>query len=239
MKKIILFVVIVSLILVSSCKIDILNKVKGNGYVEVEQRNLPSFNGIKSTMGFEVVIEDGNSSEITIEADENLHEIISTEVENDILIIKSDQIISNDSSKKITIYNNKLSFIKATSGSNIKSNCTINNKEITVEANSGGDINIVVNATSVETKTTSGAEIKITGTTTNHASNATSGSSINAYRLLSENTLVKASSGAEIDIHASKKIEAKASSGGDVDYKGNPKRVNRSSSSGGSISEKD
>lgn len=239
MKKAFLFVLTISSVLLCSCGIDILNKVKGNGYIKTEQRNLPPFNGVKSTMGFEVVIEEGNSSEITIEADENLLEIISTEVENNVLIIKSDQVISNASSRKITIYNNNLNFIKATSGSNIKTNCTMKSKEISVEATSGGYVNTVIDATSVETRTTSGAEIKIVGTTTNHASSANSGSSINAYRLLSKNALVKASSGAEIDVFASIKLEAKASSGASINFKGNPKKVNVKSSSGGSIKDKD
>lgn len=239
MKKTILSILIISASIFSSCGIDILKQVKGNGYVKSEQRNLPPFNGIKNSMGIEVLIENGNSHEITVEADENLHEIITTEVEDGILIIKSDQMISRASSKKITIYNNQLNYIKATSGSEIKSNCIIKNEEITIEATSGAFINTRIDATSVETKSTSGAEIKITGTTTNHASSATSGSNIDAYKLISENTLVRASSGAEIDIFASKKLEAKASSGGDIDYKGSPKKMDSKTSSGGSISQKD
>ncbi len=77
--------------------------------------------------------------------------------------------------------------------------------------------------------------IRVSGNTDNHAAKASSGSSIKAYDLMSKNVIVKVSSGANIDIHASEKIEARASSGGDIDYKGAPKKVMRKSSSGGSI----
>jgi hypothetical protein len=85
---------------------------------------------------------------------------------------------------------------------------------------------MAVIANSVATNTSSGATIRVSGNTDNHAAKASSGSSIKAYDLMSKNVIVKVSSGANIDIHASEKIEARASSGGDIDYKGAPKKSN-------------
>jgi PBP1b-binding outer membrane lipoprotein LpoB len=238
MKKSILSLLIISTVLLSSCALDMLKNVRGNGFVTTEKRNLTSFNGVKSSMGLEVIIKEGNSNTINIEADENLHEFISTEVEDDILIIKSFQPISRATSKKIIIFNNQLNYIKTSSGSNLTSDSSIVNEEISVEATSGSHIDINVEATSTETRATSGAVIKIEGLTKNHASSATSGSNINAYLLKNKNTLVKASSGAEINIYASNKLEAKATSGGDIDYKGEPKKLTINSSSGGKINKK-
>lgn len=237
MKKSILAILLLSITL-CSCSIEFLNQAKGNGFVTSEKRDLPPFNGIKSGMGLNIIIEPGNSNTITLEVDENLHELISTEVEDGILIIKSSQFISRATSKKIIIFNNQLNYIKAVSGSEIKSNCTIFSEEIIVGATSGAFVNLNIEATSTETRATSGAEIKIEGKTKNHASSTSSGAYVYAYKLLSQNTLVKATSGGEVNIFASKKLEAKATSGGDIDYRGNPEIVSVTSSSGGRINEK-
>lgn len=99
--------------------------------------------------------------------------------------------------------------------------------EIALSSSSGADINIEIDAKNISTSASSGAAIEISGKAINHASNAASGSSINAYNLKSNNVIVSAASGADIDVFASEKIEAKASSGGDVDFKGNPKKYLR------------
>ncbi len=97
---------------------------------------------------------------------------------------------------------------------------------------------MALNANTVQSSATSGSDIELTGNTDQHTSSATSGASIDAYNLLSKNTTVNVTSGADINVYASESIDARATSGGDIDFKGNPKKVNKQSSSGGSISAK-
>ena len=215
------------------------NKVSGDRNVVIKERKPEAnFTGIKVSSGIDLFISQGNTNAITVEADENLHDIIITEVRNDVLKIYSDKNIWRAKARKVYVTVENLSLLKATSGSDVYSKTIIKIDEISISSSSGADIRIEVEAESIETSASSGSDIKISGTTINHASNASSGSSINAYNLKSENVIAKASSGANIDVFASHKIEAKASSGGDVDFKGNPTKVNKKSSSGGSVSRK-
>lgn len=223
--------------LFTSCGVDMFNRVNGNRNVIVKERKLQGdFSGIKVSTGIDVYISQGNTNEITVEADENLHEIIITEVNNGVLKIYSDKNIWRAKARKVHVTVENLSLLKATSGSDVYSETIIKTNEISISATSGADIKIEVDAESVSTSATSGSDIEITGFTINHAANATSGSSIDAYDLKSENVIAKATSGANINIYASQKIEAKATSGGDVDFKGNPTSVNKKSTSGGSVS---
>lgn len=223
--------------LFTSCGADVFNRVNGNRNVIVKERKLQGdFSGIKVSTGIDVYISQGNANAITVEADENLHEIIITEVYNGVLKIYSDKNIWRAKARKVHVTVENLSLLKATSGSDVYSETIIKTNEISISATSGADINIEVAAESVSTSATSGSDIEISGSTVNHAANATSGSSIDAYDLKSENVIAKATSGANINIYASQKIEAKATSGGDVDFKGNPTIVNKKSTSGGSVS---
>lgn len=225
-------------VLFTSC-IDMIGSVNGNKNVITQDRKINNdFTSIKISRGLDLYITQSDAVSLTVEADENLHEIIITEVENDVLKIYSDKNIWRAKAKKVHVSVKDLEELKATSGSNVYSENTLQVNNLKVATTSGANVKIAVNSESIETRATSGSNLRITGTTTNHSSSATSGSSIKAYELESKNTNVKATSGANIDVYASEKIEAKASSGGDIDFKGSPEQVTKTSSSGGSISAK-
>lgn len=225
--------------LLSSCNVNMFNRVNGNRNVVTEERNLKEdFTKIKVSTGLDLYISQGTSNEITVEADENLHDIIITEVKNGVLKIYSEENIWKAKARKIYVTVETLEGITATSGSDVYTKETIKVNDIKVSATSGADIRISLDANSVSSSATSGSDIEISGVASNHSSSATSGASIDAYDLHSKNVNVKVSSGADINIYASESITAKASSGGDIDFKGNPKKVSKKSSSGGDISKK-
>lgn len=239
MKKSINHFIIVLFIatLFSSCGTDIFNRVNGNRNVVLKDRKpQDNFTGIRVSTGIDLYISQGKGNAIKVEADENLHDVIITEVNDGVLKIYTDKNIWRAKARKVYVTVENLTLLTATSGSDVFGETIITTDEIAISTTSGADIRIEIEAKSVETNATSGSDIEISGTTVNHASNATSGSSIDAYRLKSENVIVKATSGADIDIYASEKIEAKATSGGDIDFKGNPTNVRKKSNSGGSVS---
>ena len=150
--------------------------------------------------------------------------------------IYTDKNIWKSKARKVYVTIENLTLLKASSGSNVKSESVINTNEIYIDASSGASIDIEVVAKSAVTEASSGSDVKIKGTTINHTARASSGSSINAYKLKSTNANASASSGASINIYASKNMDAKASSGGVIDYTGNPTKISKEASSGGSIS---
>lgn len=225
--------------LLSSCNVNMFNRVNGNRNVITENRNLKEdFTKIKVSTGLDLYLSQGSSNQVTVKADENLQDIIITEVKGGVLKIYSDKSIWRAKARKVYVTVQDLEGITATSGSDVYTKETLKVNDITISATSGADIRMEIDANSVESSATSGADIEISGIAINHTSRATSGASIEAYQLHSKNVTVKVSSGADINIYASESINAKASSGGDIDYKGSPKLVNKKSSSGGDISAK-
>ena len=223
----------------TSCGVDMFNRVNGDRNVITQVRKTSDkFTGIRVSSGIDLYVTQGFKNKVTVEADENLHDIIITEVEDGVLKVYSEKNIWRAKARKVHVTIKDLSLLKATSGSDVYGKGTIKTDEISITATSGADIRITVQATSVETSSTSGSDISIAGTAINHASSATSGASIDAYELESQNVIAKATSGADINIFASEKLDAKATSGGDIDFKGNPKSVNKKSNSGGDVSRK-
>ena len=88
-----------------SCNFDMnFTGVKGNGNIQLENRTInQSFNAIKASQGLEVYITQGNEESIVIEADENLLELIKTEVKDNELRIYAEKNIGYAASKKIMV----------------------------------------------------------------------------------------------------------------------------------------
>ena len=220
-----------------SCALDMLNRVNGNRNVVTEDRSTKEdFTKIKVSTGLELYISKGSKNKIIVEADENLQDLIITEVKDGVLKIYSEKNIWRSKARKIYVTIESLEAIAATSGSEVYTNKTLKVNDLNISATSGANINIAVDANTVETNATSGSDIEISGVSNNHISKATSGASIDAYQLISKTVTAKVTSGADINVYASESIFAKATSGGDIDFKGSPKKVDKKTSSGGSVS---
>jgi len=221
-----------------SCNFDInMNSgVRGNGNVQIEERTInESFSAIKATEGLDVYLTQGNNESITVEADENLHELIITEVVDGVLKIHTRENIGRSSAKKIMVSFKDISAITSTSGSDVYSTNTITANHLKLKSTSGSDMKLDVNTSILECKSTSGSDLKISGKTEKLIAEATSGSDIKAANLIAESSQVKATSGADITVNTSKELTAKASSGGDIKYYGNPEKVDKSDGVSGSI----
>lgn len=230
---------LVSLSLVS-CNFDlnINSGVKGNGHVTIENRTITKpFSTIKATEGLDVYLTQSDNESISVEADDNLQDLIITEVIDNVLKIHTKQNIGTFTSKKVMVSFKNISNIIATSGSDVKSTGTIVTKHLNLETSSGSSMNLDINTSTLKCKSTSGSNLKLSGKTIELIAEATSGSGIKATNLMAQNTNAKATSGADITINTTEALTAKASSGGDIKYTGKPKTVNKSDSASGSVRE--
>jgi hypothetical protein len=224
-----------------SCNFDITmnSGVKGNGNVTTEERTVnESITAIHASEGLNVYLTQSDSESISVEADENLQELIITEVKEGVLKIHTKENIGKSKSKKVWVNFQDISSITSTSGSDVTSTNTINVAKLKLKTTSGSDMELEVNTTILDCKSTSGSDLSLSGTTKNLIAEATSGSDIKANNLIAESSEVKATSGADITVNTSKKLIAKATSGGDIKYYGNPETVEKSDNVSGNISKK-
>ena len=224
------------LLTTTSCIIEGFTGVRGNGNVITEDRTInANFDAIKVQQGINIYLTQGSDVEMTVEADENIMDLLITEVRNGELKIYFEKNV-NRATRNVYLTANEISKIKTSSGASVKSENTIRSSKLDLDSSSGSSIKLKVNADEINSSTSSGAQIDLYGTAEYLSAKASSGSQIDAEDLKSINALAKVSSGANIDLHVENSLTAKASSGGDIDYIGNPREVNKDSSSGGSIS---
>lgn len=240
--------------ILTSCGIDMFNRIEGNNNVIIQKREIIDFTEVSVSNGIELIIQQDDTISLVVEADENLHENIITEVIDGTLKIWTKKNIWRATSKKIHLKVNTLEELTASSGSSVISKNTIKAEDFEVSSSSGANLNIKLEtnrlvsnsssgakigmeilATHVESSSSSGSNTKLIGETTTHKASASSGSSLNAFGLKAKNVNARVSSGARVRVHVTESINARASSGGSIKYQGNPTQVSRDTSSGGGI----
>lgn len=225
-------------LLFTSCNFNV-KTVEGSGNVTTEKRVVQGdFKNVKVSNAIDLVIEQANSTEITVEADDNLQKEIVTEVENGTLVISCKfSSFRNITMKKVTVKMPIIDKLEASSASSIHSKNVIQSENIDIEASSASNMNLNIESDAIAIKGSSGSSIDIKGKALKIDTKGSSGTSINATQLLANEVQAQASSGASISVHPIVSLKAKASSGASINYDIAPKTIEKTSSSGGSINQ--
>lgn len=209
--------------------------VTGHGRVVTKERKTDSFTGLKVSSGIDVYLKQGNNEAVSVEADENLHEYILTEVRNGVLNVYSEYNIRDAERKRVYVTMKEVNTVRTTSAGDVFGETPISGDKLELSASSAGDIKLEVNVKNLDIDISSSGDISLTGETDLLRADLSSAGDLNAYELKAREADVSVSSAGDADINVSEKITARASSAGDVNYKGDPKYVDAHSSSAGGI----
>ncbi len=228
-----LFVLFLVASFATSC---LMTGVIGSRNVTTENREISDdFTGIKVSQGIEVILTQDAQVSLSAEMDDNLHELLVTEVEDGILKMYFDKNVNKRKASIIYLSMPKISSIRTSSGAEVDANNTLKVNDLNLDASSGSEIALRVDANNIESESSSGSEINIKGTCKSLNADSSSGSEIDAEEMQAETVVAEASSGSDINVYASRSISAKASSGASIDCAGSPQEKNIKKSSGGDI----
>jgi len=210
--------------------------IDGNGNVIKDDRIFSEkIDVIKASHGLDVEVVNSTVQVVSVEADENLQDIIETELKNGVLYVRATKNIRKAKSKKVTIAFVELDGIHASSGANVKGLSAVVSNDLELKTSSGAQMSLTVLAKELTAQASSGGNINLKGQSRNFYSKASSGSTIDARELQAIYCTSKASSGANITLNIERSLDAKASSGGDIRYTGEPELVNQNTSSSGRV----
>ena len=232
------FAAIIFILATSTSCIFMEPSIKGNGKVVTEIRETGSFDEIEVSRGVNVYLTQGADRKVEIKADKNLLDAIEIKVEDDVLKIYSTKRIRKATSFKVFVTNPDFSKISSTSGSNVFSESMIKSENLVLSSTSGSNMKIDVETDKLTAKVSSGANIKLRGKTEMFQGKATSGANLMGEKFIANNSIVEASSGANLWITTTTDFEGRAGSGGNVFYFGDPKIINTKESSGGNVIKK-
>jgi hypothetical protein len=229
------------LLTLSSCVINGWDKgISGNGNVVTKTRDISGFTGVQISSGIDVWLSEGNSFEVTVEADENLHDVILTEINGDILVVKTDHVnIRSAKSKKVHVTLPKLSELKISSAGDCVGQTSFSCDDLRISISSAGDLTFEVEAREIDIDISSSGDARISGNADVLNVNLSSAGDLNAFDLIAGKVDVDVSSAGDAKVHATEEITMNASSAGNIYYRGDAKVIHSRSSSAGDIIRKD
>lgn len=236
MKSLKIFTVAIVIVGISACtNAQFRQTVRGNRDVVTKDRKAESFTGIKVSSGIDIYLKQGSNESISVEADENLHEYIITEVKNNVLNVYTDANIRDAERKRVYVTMREVNSVSASSAGDVIGETPIKTDRLELSASSAGDIKLEVTAKEIKLDISSSGDITLTGVAETLDGSLSSAGNLNAFDLKVREADISASSAGDADINVSEKITARASSAGDINYIGNPKFIDAHSSSAGSI----
>ncbi|MBC6996927.1 head GIN domain-containing protein [Cytophaga sp. FL35] len=224
-------------IFLSSCGFDINigdfgSGTPGDGNVVTENREISDdFTEIASSEGLEVIVLQEDNYKIKVEADENIIDLIATDIKDGKLKIHARENIGR-ATKKIYVSLPEIDLLKASSGSYLKAENSITSGDLEIDGSSGARMIVELNATSLMIDASSGANLTISGEAEQSNVDVSSGGNINAKDLQVQSCNAEASSGGNVKIMVAKNLVAEASSGGNISYSGDPEVSQKKSVSG-------
>ena len=140
--------------------------VRGNGVVVTEQRPINgSFNSIEVSTGIDLFLTQSESPNISVQADENIQELIITEIKNETLKIYMDKSSHHVTSKKVVVNFLTIEQIKATTGSEVFSTNTLKVPSLDLSTSSGSEMELSVETRRISSSSSSGSELTLKGST--------------------------------------------------------------------------
>ncbi|MTB49653.1 head GIN domain-containing protein [Lewinella sp. W8] len=212
------------------------SKVKGNGELVKQERNIDDFTGVKACCSLNVELRQGSYS-VEVEAESNLQEYIKVERRGRTLEIGFERNTNIKTTKPITVYVTlpDLEYVGASSSAKMTGKSSFRGDDLELDVSSSGAIYLDFSGDEIEADASSGGKIEVSGSVSFMDCDASSGSKIHAGDCKAKRARADVSSGAGVTVYASEEVDAEASSGGSVRYRGNPGAVDSDTSSGGSV----
>lgn len=208
---------------------------------ETQNRNVSGFHAISSSGPFDVVLRQGNTEAVKVDADAEVINDVVTEVQNGVLKIHSKNTHNWGNfwnNRKVTVYvtAKNLNEIGLSGSGDLKIEDQFNAGNLELQGSGSGDFTGKITAKTVAVSMSGSGDFRISGNA-NESSVSISGSGdFSAGDLITKSTSIRVSGSGDAHIYASESLDASVSGSGDVRYNGHPKNVSKAAHGSGDIS---
>ena len=224
MRKIYFPILVAAISISTSCD-SIFNKtIHGNGNVSSEQRNSNSTDKIKSYGSFDVVIIQGSTPSVKVEADENLLPYIVTENKDGALVIRAKEHynLSSDNKILVTVTTDKLSLLEIAGSGNVSGQGKFTGSEhLEISVAGTGNVKLDINTPEINSEIAGTGSITLSGETKDSKIDIAGVGDYYAENLMSENVEISIAGSGNAKVYAESNLDIHIAGSGDVSYRGN------------------
>jgi hypothetical protein len=215
-----------------------LSLIAFTGIAQSEKETRPLSNNIvelRVNEGIEVEWVPSNENKIEIITTGVGADKIITDMGGGVLRIRMRTGIYTGASVRCVVYVEDLRQLQANSGARIFADKSIKTDRLSLKSTAGGVIILNVETDRLFTEANTAGRIELTGRANLHVANFTGGAILDGAMLMTEDTDIRANSGASADITATKNLTARANTGATIRYRGNPGGLSVSTQLGANI----
>lgn len=197
-------------------------KLKGNGNMQTQDREVSGFKGLDVSGGFEVYVMLGNNEGVRIEADENLLENIKTEVKGGVLHIYNEESITTKSTMKAFVTLRELNSLDISGGVKVISKSTFKTANFKMDLSGASNVQLALDTNKLTAEMSGASKIALTGKADQLVLDMSGASKVEAENLEAKNVKVEASGASKVKVFATESLAIDASGASHVWYKGSP-----------------
>jgi hypothetical protein len=211
--------------------------IKGSGKVVEQNRTVSAFSKIRLEGSFTIEAQQGNRTQVSVRADDNLTDHLETVVENSTLVVRGTPKVSWRTSSpmvvRVTFQELQAAELSGSGDFNIHD---LKTERFAASVSGSGDMRVdkaqVVN---LQARLAGSGDLVVTGSAdTVEASLAGSGD-IDLQQLMAKKGSVKLAGSGDLNVHASESVSVSLVGSGDVRVYGRPATVNRQVVGGGNV----
>ncbi|MEZ5198521.1 MAG: head GIN domain-containing protein [Bacteroidales bacterium] len=209
---------------------------KRDGPIVSQNFELPTITGIALSIDAEVILTEGDSQEVRIEAQQNIINNIEKYVSNGIWGIDFYNNVGSHSSIRIFITSKMLDYASISGSGFIHTdNMFTDTTNLYLKISGSGSISVHTIADLIESDISGSGQIMASGQANEHRIYISGSGNVRAFGLETENTSVDISGSGNSEVFVKNYLDVKISGSGSVYYKGNPQINVNISGSGGVI----
>ena len=200
--------------------------------------NLGDFDEIKVFDQLNVTLIPSNENKIVITGTNQSN--VETVNRNGLLKIRISltKILEDNKDLKVTLYFKELQSIDANEGSNVTCDDTFKQISMDLSAQEGARIEAMLDVEKTTVEAFSGGIINVSGKAVNQKVSIHTGGVLKAKDLVTSQTTINISAGGNAEINATTLVDAKVNAGGSIYIYGKPKQIKQQELAGGTITEK-
>ncbi len=197
--------------------------IKGNGNVVKQERDIGSFSSIDVGGAFRVFLKQGDKEQLTVEADENLLDVIKTEVVGNTLKISTKEDIRSPEKLNIYITFVTLKGLELSGACHLTSDNTFNLDDIELDCSGATDVELKFSASKVEMDCSGASKIELFGTAEKVSLDLSGASQLDAIEFEAGDVDVDVSGASHGKMMVNGELSADVSGAASFKYKGDPK----------------
>ena len=205
-----------------SCDSPIPPCIRPSSNIVTETRELKDFEGVVFNHAGDVILIQGPEYSFSIKGPDNVVELTNTTIENELLIISTNDCFNGNYDLEVFITSPVFNSISLEGAGSIVTNNQISGDIIEVNLLGQGDINAYFSADSIYTTISGKGMVSYRGFVTKHSLSSSGVFNLKGFQMATDHTLLDISGVGDCEVTANKSLAVTISGSGTIYYKGNP-----------------